>query len=93
MVHLDSKRKNLLPPLHGLLFLISNNRYVIHIIPQTGQYIPKHVTEVQEHWLTQEIAPLVNCGIDPMIQITMSVHSTMGETSEFSLSEMYFSIK
>ena len=35
----DCQRKNPLPPLHGLLFLISSKGSFIYITPQTGQYI------------------------------------------------------
>ena len=34
--HSDSKRGNLLPPLHGLLFLISSKGSFIFTIPQIG---------------------------------------------------------
>ena len=34
--HSDSAKENLLPPLHGLLFLINNKGSVTCSIPQTG---------------------------------------------------------
>ena len=44
------KRRNLLPPLHGLFFLISDLLYVPS--PHTIAF----VTSVVEHWLEREIA-------------------------------------
>ena len=39
--HSDSVRRNLLPPLHGILVSISTKGSFISIISQTEQYIPR----------------------------------------------------
>ena len=51
----SNKRRNLLPPLHGLFFLISDLLYVPS--PHTIAF----VTSVVEHWLERETAWWFNC--------------------------------
>ena len=48
--HSDSKRENLLLPLHGLLFLISSKGYFICTIPQTGKHMPRPL--IHQSWST-----------------------------------------
>ena len=57
--HSDNQRVNLLLPLHGLLFLISNMGYFICTIPWTA-HIMDFVTPVMEHWLEWEMAKWVH---------------------------------
>ena len=59
--HSHSESGNLLPPLHGLLFLISIKRYFICTIPdRTVHTTALFFTPVAEHWLEQEIAQWVH---------------------------------
>ena len=54
--HYDSKRVNLLLPLHGLLFLISSKgSFYIHHPTDTIAHTMAFATLVVEHWLEQEI--------------------------------------
>ena len=74
--HLDSKRGNPLPPLHGLLFAINSEGSFIYTISQTTTTV--FVTQITEHWLERDIAQLVPpCGIDPTTNRTMSGRSTV----------------
>ena len=54
--HSDSERGNLLPPLHGLLFLIINKVSFIYHPRDRRIHITAFVTSVVEHWLEREIA-------------------------------------
>ena len=48
--HSDSESRNLLPPLHGLVFPISSKGSFICIIPQRGQNIPQPL--LHQSWST-----------------------------------------
>ena len=51
----DNERRNLLPPLHGLLFLISRFFYMYHPTDRIA-HTTAFVKPVMEHWLEREIA-------------------------------------
>ena len=57
--HSDSEIGNPLPPIQGLLFLISSKGSFICIIPQTA-HTTAFVTPVVTHWLEREIAQWVH---------------------------------
>ena len=48
--HSDSERRNLLPPLHGLLFPTSSKGSFICTNPETGQHIPHPL--LHQSWST-----------------------------------------
>ena len=54
--HSDSQRRNPLPPLHKLLFLISSKGSFIYTIPDRIAHTTPYVTPVMEDWLEQDIA-------------------------------------
>ena len=54
--HLERKRGNPLPPLHGLLFLISSKIYFICTILHTTTF----VTPIVEHWFEEVLAQWVH---------------------------------
>ena len=55
--HMDKERRNLLPPFHGLLFLITSKISFICIIPLDRKlHIMAFITPVVEHWMERELA-------------------------------------
>ena len=52
----DRERRNPLPPLHGLLFLISRKDSFICTIPDWIAHTMAFIIPVVEHWLELEIA-------------------------------------
>ena len=57
--HSDSERRNPLPPLHGLLFPISNKGSFICRIPVRIAHTMAFVTPVMEHWLEYEFSEAI----------------------------------
>ena len=54
--HSDSERRNLLPPLHRLLFLItSKDFFYMHHTSDRIAHTMAFVTPVVEHWMEREI--------------------------------------
>ena len=60
-----TKRRKMLQPSHGILFLISKNGSFKCTIPQTGLCGPVFVTPVMEPWLEQETIQLIRQPITP----------------------------
>ena len=58
--HSDSERGNLLPPLHGLLFVISSKCFFICIVPDRIAHTTAFATPVVENWLEREMAERVS---------------------------------
>ena len=86
--HSDSKRGNLLPPLHGLVFLISSKSSFIYTISHSIAHTKASGTPVVEHWLERYLKAQNKINIT-FVPTNYGHWCTSGPTVNFCIFEFY----